>query len=384
MPVDQPWGPTLMPVQCPVCQAEYPPSVFNAENSSAVRCGQCGLMFTPRPGYSSGIGGGKSEMTHLEARRVAAVPPPPTVIYTKGGAARPPLSDPPPVPAFPLETGRQTLPGAPRELYGGAVGRPVADTTHGWPNGGSVEGPLAPLGPPPPFRPIVPAPKSTPPRAQIAESRPVAEVNDRVLGAVGPPPPYRPIGQTAMSFERGPAPDLEPWRLTALSRILEASRQVGEKPAPVNVDADEEEWALPRPPPEPVVHPEPDEADRAYRVESGFDSGPDDLPVRWPPGFAPPPVAGKQRFFSRVVRRSTPVVAPYGIAPSPSPTGGPIAPPSSGRRRRLIWVAGAAIGIAVLGAGLYVERWKVMWMVPEVGRIAGALGLWRGPSPPAR
>jgi len=297
---------------------------------------------------------------------MAAVPPPPTVIYTKGGAARPPASHPLPAVAFPLDPSHDFPPEPHGENFGG-LGAGTA------PRGETAKVPGVPLGPPPPFRPVAPVPKAAPARAEIATRPPVVAVNNRVLGAIGPPPPYRPIVQTAVSFERGPAPDLEPWRLAELSRILEASRAEEEKSALVKLDPDEDEWALLRLPPEPVVHPKLNEAESAYRVETVIDGGPDDLPLRWPSGFTPPPVLRKQGFFARLFRRSRPVV-PYGVAPLRSPR----------RRRRLIWVAVAGLGVVVLGAGLYVERWKVMRMLPDLSRISGMSRFGGGSSGPPK
>src|SRR4051794_38894498 len=114
-----------MRVQCPVCQAEYSVAIANAENSSAVRCGQCGLMFTPKPEYSGGVGVGKSAMAPVPRRRMASAPPPPTVIYTNSGALRSNPASP--------DLNHDSPPG----LYG----EPIAGLATGTPSGEPVVDP---------------------------------------------------------------------------------------------------------------------------------------------------------------------------------------------------------------------------------------------------
>jgi hypothetical protein len=71
-----------------------------------------------------------------------------------------------------------------------------------------------PLGPPPPYQPILVPPKPRPAPVEMMPAPTGRPVEIRTAGELGPPPPYRPIVQAGAVFGRGPAPDLEPWRMT--------------------------------------------------------------------------------------------------------------------------------------------------------------------------
>lgn len=217
-----------------------------------------------------------------------------------------------------------------------------------------TDGAAGALGPPPPYRPIVAAPRPAPPRVEMAPAPPAAPVNIRVIGALGPPPPYRPVIQAAPVFGRGPAPDLEPWRLASLTR-LPALRP---EPAPEEAGGEplEDEWALSREP-EPEVGTPPPVEDSRLEVPEDF--GPRDRPLVWPPGSQAPHMLPASVYASRVA----------GLGPGPG-----IA--ARGREiRRMLWVVG--IGMAVLGLGitLHIGRERVMRAFPAAVRIYGALGL---------
>jgi len=144
-------------------------------------------------------------------------------------------------------------------------------------------------------------------------------VNIRVIGTLGPPPPYRPIVQSSPVFGRGPAPDLEPWRIASLTRAI-VDRGTEHEPPLTDVDRADADWTISREP-EPGVEKAPaspeeirfeiDEADRAAA-----------RPSRAPP---PAPTSG----FARAIR----------------PT---------------LWAAGIAVAVLGSGAALYLERGRLM------------------------
>jgi len=160
---------TLIPTHCPVCEAEYQVSNVAIATASRMRCAQCGLMFTPK------------------------------------ASAR---ADPP---------GPETATLAPLMATGGAPEIAAVQRE-------SIDRPPAPLGSPPPYRPLEQAPKRAPPPVVMVPRPPMPASNMRVISAFGPPPPYRPIVQAAAAFSRGPAPDLEPWRPTTIMREPEPER----------------------------------------------------------------------------------------------------------------------------------------------------------------
>jgi hypothetical protein len=128
-----------------------------------------------------------------------------------------------------------------------------------------------------------------------ADAGPLGAPGIRAIGALGPPPPYRPIVQAPPAFGRGPAPDLEPWRVASLAR-----RPVQPPPdavaAPESVDPAEDEWSLHREP-APVVERSPPAADD-NRFERPADFGPRDRPIPWVPE---PPVSRMTLIFRRIL-----------------------------------------------------------------------------------
>ncbi len=211
------------------------------------------------------------------------VPPPPSVIYltpgTQPAADKAPVaaSDGPSREAWPIGAPPDpALPGPPPEARdeprrgeanpeatppasGNIHASIVADGAKpsNVPRGNPAPGP--PLGPPPPYRPMASSPRSVPPAVEMAPAPPPAEVNLRVMGALGPPPPYRPIVQAGAVFRRGPAPDLEPWRLASLARMPAQKPDNPSEPAPSVLDDTDTDWSLPR------------EAERRVEADRGAD-----------------------------------------------------------------------------------------------------------------
>jgi hypothetical protein len=171
-------------------------------------------------------------------------------------------------------------------------------------------------------------------------------VNIRVLEALGPPPPYRPIVQAGAVFERGPPPDLEPWRLASLTRIPAPGLAVPKEPDAPGADPADAEWSLTREP-EPVVVATP-EIDPTIRLEGRLDFEPIYGPVMWP----------------------TELGASFG----------PQAPGFAPRSRRgairlRLWASGIVMTVIVLGAILGVGRGRVMRAFPGTIRIYATIGL---------
>jgi hypothetical protein len=173
-----------------------------------------------------------------------------------------------------------------------------------------------------------------------------APVNIRVLGALGPPPPYRPIVQAGAVFERGPPPDLEPWRLASLTRIPTPGLAVPKEPEAPGAEPADAEWSLIREP-EPVVVATP-EIDPTIRLEGRQDFEPIYGPVMWPAEIEASFAAPAQWFAPRF-RRST--------------------------FRLMLWASGAVMTVIVLGAILGIGRGSVMRAFPGSVRIYAAIGL---------
>lgn len=265
---------------------------------------------------------------------------------------------------------------------------------------------VTPLGPPPPYCPIVVPPKSAPKRAEIAPAPPAASVNLRVMGALGPPPPYRPIVQPGAEFGRGPAPDLEPWRLVSLT-LIHADPPREPEPDEAETARVEADWSLPREPePEAEIPPPPD----ATRFETNVEFGPLDLPRVWPAGsndaphMLPPafrrglpgaggegsPVAkmGAQGVLPATLWRGLPTSA-RAAPPVPASASGKVAgqggSPHARRRgntnaaeraiRLVLCAMGIGVTVLVLGAALRIGRDNVMRDFPATVRIYAAFGL---------
>ena len=238
--------------------------------------------------------------------------------------------------------------------------------------------PSGPLGAPPPYIVKAPPSRPAPPRVEMAPVPPAPEhgagdtyrrpdfplpapaaapVNMRVIGALGPPPPYRPIVQGAPVFGRGPAPDLEPWRLAALARIP-AERAPRPEPAREAVEAFEDEWSLPRETGQ-AAELGPASADET-RVERPEEYGPRDVPMVWP-AEAEAPRMNLEYPFPRIGAAAV-VVA---------------------RRRRelrLLLGIGATFAIAAV-AGPLIGRQPLMSRFPATVPVYAALGLAGKPVP---
>jgi hypothetical protein len=171
-------------------------------------------------------------------------------------------------------------------------------------------------------------------------------VNIRVLGALGPPPPYRPIVQAGAVFERGPPPDLEPWRLASLTRVPAPGLAVPTEPATTGADPEDDEWSLIREAePEVVATPE---LNPTIRLEGRRDFEPIYGPVVWPAEIEASLGAPAQ-----------------GLAPRP-------------RRRAIrgmLWASGIVMTVIVLVALLGLGRGSVMRAFPGTARIYTAIGL---------
>jgi hypothetical protein len=155
---------------------------------------------------------------------------------------------------------------------------------------------------------------------------PAVPVNIRVIGTLGPPPPYRPIVQTSPVFERGPAPDLEPWRIASLTGAI-VDRGAKDEPPLTGVDRADADWTISRDP-EPGVEKAP-----PLPGEARFEIDGEDRALAWPT-HAPSPVPASG--FARAIR----------------PT---------------LWAAGIAVAVLGSGAALYLERGRLIQALPTAG-----------------
>jgi hypothetical protein len=218
-----------------------------------------------------------------------------------------------------------------------------------------------PLGPPPPYRQANAASQSPPPRGEWlpAPAAGDATPSDGVLGApsirdigaLGPPPPYRPIVQASPVFERGPAPDLEPWRLASLARLT-VHPPPDAAPARESVDPAEDEWSLLREP-DPAAGPAPPPVDDD-RFERPADFGPRDMPMPWVPEPPASPMA-------LVVRRILP--------------GGGLRHGGHRAIRPTIWGAGIAVVMLVVAIAVRSGPERLMRAIPGGAEIYAWLGL---------
>ncbi len=218
------------------------------------------------------------------------------------------------------------------------------------------------LGQPPAYRPPDNPPKPAPPAASQADvplslSQPVFI---RAIG-LGPPPPYRPILMPPPDFERGLAPDLDPWRAmspirrTDLEDEFPAAHSVLRPRGPgLSIGGDpiirqaQTSWSIIREPP-PDLGPSDFSLSSQGRTETGPEPGMDDPPP------IPPASAQASRFEaagdnpSRARRRPTFInAAPWAAIP---------------------------LAAGMVGGGLYVFRDDVMGMFPGTIPIYAALGL---------
>jgi len=313
---------TLMRIHCPACEA------VSEVTDSQTRCGRCGRLFdraatlddTAKPGTERWV------------------PPPPSVIYQNPGSHRGQAS--PPTPGFAQVTDRP--PPSPTRA------EPPGDTPEPPPGERAAaltgETTPVPLGPPPPYRPIVAAHRPTPVRAEMTTTPAAPLVNIRVHGALGPPPPYRPIIQGGAVFERGPPPDLEPWRQASITRIPAPSLDL--PAAPEAAEPTSNEWSLIREPePEIVATPE---LEQTIRLEGRRDFEPNYGPLIWPAAAGGQTGVAAGGFPSRSYRN-------------------PI--------RRMLWAGAVLTTVIVLGLALDIGRGRVIRAFPGTVRIYAALGL---------
>ncbi len=337
---------SLLRFHCPGCQAvcQLPDTIV--ATSARTRCATCGLMFAvARP-----EGNASPAEIPVEEK---SIPEPPSVIYHP---VVPPALTPSQVysdalaeeyPPMPANSATEAAPGPipsqpfPRPAPSQPAAKPASARSE---NEGSLGVRNAsPLGPPPPYRPIAAAPRPTPPQPRMVTLPPAEPVNIRGISALGPPPPYRPIVQASPEFGRGPAPDLEPWRLASMTRIPLAGRAEPESNRSAT-PLEDDDWALMResePPIQPVAT--PIDTTR-FEVETNVASG--NLPLLWP-------AEGDE---------------PAAVKPG-------ITPRASKRRRRLIWTCGIVAAVLASVAVLHVERQRVVRAFPPAGQFYNVAGL---------
>jgi len=334
----------LMQIQCPICEALCEVSEDVTAEGSRPRCARCGFLFDAN---AASYGSTPRKMPEARPRPPKSVPPPPSVVYLSSGSLDPAVlaqipHDQPAamVPALPEVTTDPPRVGPLTEAPSKATSSPVAHV---------------PLGPPPPYRPIEPARRREVPRPEIPEipeTSPAAPINVRVASALGPPPPYRPIIQGAAVFQRGPAPDLEPWRVTSLTRIPTPAEDPPFGAASDGVGPYVSDWQLIREP-EPMVSATP-EIGPGLRLGAALDTETEDRPVTRYLVPPPPPLRPAPRVRRRLL------------------AGGAIRP--------ALWAAGVAVTAVAIGAVLDIRRDGVMRRFPATTGIYAALGLARGPA----
>jgi hypothetical protein len=302
----------MLRFHCPVCESAC--QVSDAAAMAGTRCERCGLMFVPRPATAP-VDASRREVSDLKAGHRSLTPQPPSVIYTSSAPRDPPhpvhRSS---VPAHDQSASRATPATAPppSAVDPGDGKQPVRDAM--------VDRPAVPMGPPPAYRPIATIPPKAKPRVEMAPvTTPAVPVNIRVIGTLGPPPPYRPIIQSSPVFERGPAPDLEPWRIASLTHAI-VDRGAKDEPPLAGVDRADADWTISRDP-EPGVEKAP-----PLPEEARFEIDEEDRALAWPTRApSPMPASG----FARAIR----------------PT---------------LWAAGIAVAVLGSGAALYLERGRLM------------------------
>ena len=316
-----------------------------------MRCGRCGHVFSPLAARQP-----PRDAPVVPPRRPPdqEAPPPPEVIYVKREvlAARLALiprgapvpgrgaeaADPPHAAPAPLPAAGVTLAAPPDVPERRAV--TVAP---------EPPPPYAPAGerPRPPLEPVALAPMAAQP------ARIEAPVNIRATGALGPPPPYRPIARVSQGFERGAAPDLEPWREEAMTRAA---------PPPEAPDS-QSGWEISR-----DVAPLP--------VQEPSKPTPAGVPVPWPYDNEPPPPL--PRFGAEPRRR---FVLPWKKTrgPAENPVLRPLRrfPKRRFPKRRAIVLTGLVATVVVLGLGLVARRADVMRYLPATEGIYALMGLPR-------
>lgn len=271
-----------------------------------------------------------------EARpsRSSWVPPPPSVIYLSSATAG--IHDKAP---------SQPAPVAPPPLPASAAPDPIGPVPAQPLDASSVE--PVPLGPPPLYRPVGPARRQASHRAgRPSPAQAEIPINVRVASALGPPPPYRPIIQGEAVFQRGPAPDLEPWRTTSLIRMAAPEPERSRDLVPGDTDPDGSEWRLIREA-EPAVFATP-EIGPGLRLEIGRDFEPDSEPAPWHPATRPLPPRWSQGGRPGLVARMM---------------------------RPALWCTAIVVAMAVTGIILDIARDEVMRRVPATTEIYAAVGL---------
>ncbi len=229
---------------------------------SGTRCQRCGRLLVPDTAVRT-ESASRRDPPAMQPERASQVPLPPSVIYTSvvqpdttsdagprmhrtapsGAGSDAPGASPGPACEIGPDAAAGPTPGAARE---------VATSASGAAGGGSsaqrdpaIGRASGIVGPPPPYRTVTPPSRPAPVRPEIAPAPATPPVNIRGIGALGLPPPYRPIVQAASVFGRGPAPDLEPWRLASATHT---SPVAGLEPEwiPVSADSSEADWSISR------------------------------------------------------------------------------------------------------------------------------------------
>ena len=286
------------------------------------------------------------------------VPSPPLVTYLSATSHDPEAVVPaaasqfmePPAGNAPEPTcGTRTPEPMPPTSYDGSSARDRSS-----PPAGSPSSDILPsLGPPPPYIPIErqprPAVRTSKDNDRVETQTTATPINLRIVSTLGPPPPYRPAGQVATSFGRGPAPDLEPWRATSLTRIPASVLDVRTNAEPVGTISAESEWTLIREP-EPEVFATAD-PDQQHRLEIARDTVPRDHPM------VPSAIAARFVGPPRPIRSRSFV----------------------GFIRPLFWAAAITAVLILTGGLLELGRHRVMRLIPATTRVYVALGLFHEP-----
>jgi hypothetical protein len=359
-----------MRILCPGCGAAYQVPVSRVVIADTMRCGQCGVLFTPVATVGESVGtaaeaalaAGDARLTepvHPPRPSDGSVPPPPVVTYMTAARCSASTATGPAANAASV-TGERIGPSTETGQADVATGDPgpsvIAEA--GEPVIRPMESPAGVLGPPPPYRPLEPPRKPMGSNVERTASTQLSDAagNIRVIDELGPPPPYRPILQGTATFERGPPPDLEPWRLASLMR-LRSPAKTANKPAVGGRDTAGEQW-------------EP-EADWSIYRETGLSAEPGEDAI-------PTAALASQALGKRRRLRSMGPDAPRGArAPGirtssvmgvESPVR-PIAPTG-------LFLCAAAAGMFVLlGVAFYTQRDDVMRNLPEAVPVYAALGL---------
>ena len=348
---------TVLRFHCPGCESAC--QVSDAAAMSGTRCDHCGLILVPNIAIrSETVSGGTRRRCSLDEHRRfryhhrLSIPPPRSLApllrplrgrtgHKRRTTARSALGTSPDAardggadaareggPDAAREDGPDATPGFESDVAPtvSTVGSETALGANAGRPDPAIDRSAIVVGPPPPYRTITPPTRPAPSRPEMAPAPAAPPVNMRGIGALGPPPPYRPIVQASLVFERGPAPDLEPWRLASLTHAL-PDREAGADAVPVSTRSPETDWTISRDP-EPNIQKTSSPLDEA-RLEVDDRADPFARPEVRP---ARPPLRPR----------------PYGPRGPLQHAGGR----STGRAKRpVVWAAGIAVAAAVAGMG---------------------------------